>query len=86
MTSEVNGNLQATFAERLRATMHERRMSVGRLAETTGISERLIRKYRAGDVEPRDSFGDPTENGRAIARSLRVPLRDLLPSRERAAA
>jgi len=66
--------------------MRERKLSVNALSETTGISGRLIRRYRAGDSEPRDYFGDPTENGIKLALALSLSVEDLLPSPEDVAA
>lgn len=67
------------FGTRLRALMFERRVSIQALYEATGVSVRLIGKYRAGDNEPRNYYGDPTENGRLIADALEVPVDVLLP-------
>lgn len=59
--------------------MYQRRMSIQQLHGATGISVRLIGKYRAGENEPRNYYGDPTENGLAIADALEVPTEELLP-------
>lgn len=74
------------FSARLSRLMFEGRMSVGRLAQETGISERLIRKYRGGHSEPRDYFGDPTANALKIAEALSVPVEVLVPDPEDVAA
>ena len=66
------------FRDRLIALMAERRLSITALATKTGISPRLISKYRAGTSEPRDHFGDPTRNAHALAEALGVDVADLL--------
>ena len=66
------------FSDRLNALMFERRMSVVALADVTNIHPRLISKYRAGASVPRDKFGDPTPNARALADALGVSVADLL--------
>lgn len=86
MTGPVKGNLptgaQEDFAGKLRALMHEQRLSVTALAALTGISQRLIRRYRStgpSSSRPVDFFGDPTPNAYALAKALRVPVTDLVP-------
>jgi transcriptional regulator with XRE-family HTH domain len=67
------------FSSRLRCLMNEQHISSDQLAGKTGISERLIRKYRSGRTEPRDWWGEPTENGHKLADALGVPVDELLP-------
>lgn len=66
--------------------MTAQRIGASRLAQATGIDVRMIRKYRAGDSEPRDYFGYPTENGIKIADALDVDVDELLPVTESEAA
>lgn len=78
MPSQVDGN-SPPFADRLKALMREQRVGSDVLGRRTGISARLIAKYRAGTTEPRDPFGDPTENAHKLAEALGVTVEDLLP-------
>lgn len=57
--------------------MRDRGIGSERLARETGISVRLIRKYRAGQTVPRDWFGQPTENAVTLAKALGVNVREL---------
>lgn len=54
-------------------------MGVEALARATGLSPRLIAKYRAGAHEPR------VQNAVKIARALQVPVETLLPNGKEAA-
>jgi transcriptional regulator with XRE-family HTH domain len=75
MPSQVEGK----FAARLRALQYEQRLSVEALSRQTGISVRLLAKYRAGTTEPRDYYGDPSDNAHKLAEALGVAVGDLLP-------
>jgi transcriptional regulator with XRE-family HTH domain len=75
MPSQVDGK----FAARLRALQFEQRLSVEALSRQTGISVRLLAKYRAGTTEPRDYYGDPSANAYKLADALEVAVEDLLP-------
>jgi len=75
-----------TFAERLDALMREQEIGLERLGRETGISPRLISKYRKGRTVPRDAFGEPSRNALKLARALGVSLADLLPPDEEQAA
>ena len=55
-------------------------MTVPALARACDIPERTIARYRAGTSEPRDSFGEPTANARALADALGVDVSELLDS------
>jgi predicted transcriptional regulator len=61
-----------SVAERLRAAMWDAGCGVGELAKRTGISPRLIAKYRKGPTAPRDYFGRPTHNAVLMAEALDV--------------
>jgi transcriptional regulator with XRE-family HTH domain len=76
MPSQVDGN----FASRLRTLQFDQRLSNEGLAQRTGISVRLIAKYRAGTTEPRDYYGDPSANAYKLADALDVAVEELLPS------
>jgi transcriptional regulator with XRE-family HTH domain len=78
MSGQPAGQVQS-FDQALKALMRERRVGVDKLAFATGISPRLIGKYRSGTVVPRDPFGDPSENAVKIARELGVDVAVLLP-------
>lgn len=54
-------------------------LGVGELAKRTGISPRLIAKYRSGPTEPRDYFGRPTHNAVLMAEALSVTVDMLVP-------
>jgi transcriptional regulator with XRE-family HTH domain len=75
MPSQVDGK----FAARLRALQFEQRLSVEALSRQTGISVRLLAKYRAGTTEPRDYYGDPSSNAHKLADALDVDVEELLP-------
>lgn len=62
--------------------MREQGLSNDAVFLKTGISPRLIAKYKAGDTEPRDYFGEPTDNARLLADALGVDVNELLPPRE----
>lgn len=81
MPSTPEGNIRP-FAERLRALMREQGLSNDAVFLKTGISPRLVAKYKAGATEPRDYFGDPTENAHLLAEALGIEVGDLLPPRE----
>lgn len=68
------------FADQLRAVMAERGVGVEALARATGLSPRLIAKYRAGAHEPR------VQNAVKIASALQVPVETLLPNDGKEAA
>lgn len=72
-----------TFAKRLKAIMREQKIGNERLAFKSGISSRLIAKYRAGTTEPRDGYGDPSHNAHKLAEALGVDLDELMPPRQR---
>jgi hypothetical protein len=59
--------------------MLEQRIGREDLAARTGIASRLLGKYRAGTVEPRDAFGDPSDNAHKLADVLGVQVNELLP-------
>lgn len=75
---------ELSFAERLKDLQQERRFTAEALAYRSGVSLRLIQKYRAGVTEPRDSFGDPSANARKLAEALDVDVAWLLPPRDEA--
>lgn len=77
---------QATFSERLRDIMDDKRMTTPALSDMSNVSERTITRYRAGTSEPRDSFGDPTPNAYALAEALAVTVDELLDARPEALA
>lgn len=62
------------FAQALAIEMREQRIGGEQLARKTGISVRLIRKYKSGQTVPRDYYGEPSENARKIADALGVSL------------
>lgn len=69
-----------TFAERLNSAMWERQIGVEGLSRESGVSWRLISKYRKPDgVEPRDYFGKPTPNAHKLAKALEVEVEWLVP-------
>jgi hypothetical protein len=75
MTSE-----NPTFAERLNSVMWDRGIGVEALARKSGVTWRLISKYRKPDgVEPRDYFGKPTANAHKLADALGVEVEWLVP-------
>lgn len=74
-----------SFAAKLRGLQRERGLTNDELAREAGIGVRLIAKYRNGETEPRDYFGEPTENARKLATALGLPLDELLPTLEEAA-
>lgn len=80
MPSQVDDTL--SFAERLKRLMREQRIGNEGMFVRTGISPRLVAKYRAGTTEPRDAFGDPTANAHKLAAALGVEVSELLPPRE----
>ena len=82
MTGQVK-ELSGPFAARLRAVMNERRIGTATLSRASDVSARLIHKYRSGEVEPRNSWGDPTVNAQKLAAALDVPLAELCPARTR---
>lgn len=87
MSGQVGGQVQG-FGATLKALMRERRVSVDRLAFATGISPRMITRYRSGVVVPRDPFGDPSDNAYKLASALSVDVGVLFanePGREAAA-
>lgn len=75
------GQLSGTFPARLKAAMVANRIGSAKLGEATGISPRLINKYKAGDSEPRDPFGLPSENAHKLAVALDVDVHELVPPR-----
>lgn len=77
MPSQLHG----TFADRLTALMTEKRVSARQLESLARVDVRLIRKYRAGRVEPRDPWGTATVNAGKLARALNVEVDELLPPR-----
>lgn len=79
MTGNATSNLPDNFAGNLRREMWKQRVSIAQLSDRSGVSIRLISKYRAGDSEPRDYYGTPTANALKIARALEVPVHHLLP-------
>lgn len=64
----------SAFGRCLSYEMRAQRISCLTLAQITGISERLIRKYKSGRTVPRDYYGDPSQNAQKIAAALRVPV------------
>jgi predicted transcriptional regulator len=68
-----------SVADRLRTAMWDAGLGVGELAKRTGISPRLIAKYRKGPTEPRDYFGRPTHNAVLMAEVLGVHVDTLVP-------
>jgi transcriptional regulator with XRE-family HTH domain len=74
------GQLDGTFAGRLRNLMVDQAITIERLAMLSGISVRSITRYRAGEVEPRDAFGRPSPNAWKLARALRIEVDELVPS------
>jgi hypothetical protein len=66
--------------------MRSHKVGVDSLAFATGISPRLIGKYRSGTVVPRDHYGDPTENAVKIAEFFAVDVADLFPPEQEQAA
>jgi transcriptional regulator with XRE-family HTH domain len=85
MSGQPAGQVQP-FGQALKALMRERKVGVDKLAFATGISPRLIGKYRSGQVVPRDNYGDPTENAAKVAEFFGVDVADLLPPVEEEAA
>lgn len=84
MTAPVNHDLmRQEFATRLRAAMFNNRIGAEKLAEKTGLTYRLIRKYLAATSAPLDYFGDPTPNAHRLADGLEIPVTDLVPPIER---
>lgn len=83
MTGPVKQNSESpTFAERLNSAMWERQLGVEALAQKSGVTWRLISKYRKPDgVEPRDYFGKPTPNAHKLAKALGVEVDWLLPEK-----
>lgn len=69
---------QETFSNRLRDLMGDKQIGAPTLARRSGINQRTIARYRAGESEPRDSFGHPTQNAHALADALGVSVADLL--------
>lgn len=59
--------------------MREQKVGSETLGSRSGISPRLISKYRAGTTEPRDPFGEPSENAHKLAAALGLDVGDLLP-------
>lgn len=70
------------FAARLRDIMVASKISVAGLAESSGINARLIARYRAGETEPRDAYGEPSINAHRLANALDVDVGALLPAKE----
>lgn len=77
---------QAAFSDRLKILMNDQRVTITGLSIKTGIPERTIARYRGGQSEPRDSFGDPTPNAHAIAQALGVDTGELLDTQPEALA
>lgn len=70
----------SSFADRLRSAMWDQAIGVDELARVSGVSWRLISKYRKTDgVEPRDYFGKPTPNAHKLAKALGVEVGWLVP-------
>lgn len=86
MSGQAKGHEQDTFAVRLKRIQRELLTTNEALSRATGISVRLINKYRSGVTEPRDSFGEPSENAYKIAAALGEDVADLLPEPEDVAA
>lgn len=62
--------------------MREQGLSNDAVFLKTGIAPRLVAKYKAGDTEPRDYFGEPTQNAHLLADALGVDVNELLPPKE----
>lgn len=78
MPSQVPVIQKSEFASRLADLMREQRISTEAMARQTGISVRLLRKYRAGKTVPQDYFGGPTRNLLLLADALHVDASYLL--------
>jgi hypothetical protein len=76
-----NGNPHARpFAVRLCSLMRDRGVSVSALSARTGISPRMISRYRTGQNRPTVPYTRrPSENAVKIARELGVDVAVLLP-------
>lgn len=73
------------FGQALSNEMRRQKISAEFLARETGISVRLIRKYKRGQTIPQDYYGEPTENAQKLARVLSLNLDELFESDEVAA-
>ena len=82
MPSQVNVRSRP-FATKLRQLMQDQRVSLNQLARDAEISVSVIGRYRTGQSEPRDHFGDPTPNAFKLAQALNVPVDELLPPVEK---
>lgn len=71
---------QLSFAERLRHLQFTARLTNDALAAKSGVSLRLIQKYRSGPTEPRNIFGDPSVNAHKLADALGVAVAELVPT------
>lgn len=80
MTTQVKQNSEGeSFADRLAEAMLAKGIGLWKLANATGITQRQIVNYRKGRHEPRDFYGQPTDNAHLIARELGVSVDWLLP-------
>jgi transcriptional regulator with XRE-family HTH domain len=65
-------NFKSDFSNNLYRLRKERGLSQAKLAELSGLSQRVISSYENGDVKP------PIDNIEALAKALNVKIEELL--------